>query len=172
MTRYKTEMLFPNGQSLFMGDGFVGSINKYRMNMTDDFGVLPFPKYNETQSKYYCLFNSAWGTVYAVPITNPDTERTGYILDVMGYYSTDTVNTAVIEKNVLVKATRDNESAEMLEIIFDSKFFELGQWGSTVYDTVCGQVRNGQNNYASEIEKIREKTISEFAPVKEFYKFG
>lgn len=168
----KSELLFPNGQALFMGDGFVGSINTYRQNMTDDFGVLPFPKYDETQEKYYCLFNTAWGTVYAIPITNTDTERTGYILDVMGYFSTDTINTAVIEKNVLTKATRDNESAEMLEIIFDSKFFELGQWGSTVYGAVCGQVNSGKNNFASELEKVREKTETEFAAVKEYYKFG
>jgi hypothetical protein len=155
-----------------MGDGLVGSINKYRQNMTDDFGVLPFPKYDDTQKKYYCLFNTAWGTTYAIPITNTDTERTGYILDVMGYFSTDTINTAVIEKNVLTKATRDDESAEMLKIIFDSKFFELGQWGSSVYGAVCGQVSTGKNTYASELEKVRTKTETEFAAVKEYYKFG
>lgn len=168
----KSGLLFPNGQVLLMGDGLVGNINDYRQSMTDDFGVVPFPKYDETQKKYYCMFNTAWGTNYAIPITNTDTERTGYILDVMGYYSTDTVYISVIEKNVLTKATRDNESAEMLEIIFDSKFFELGQWGSTVYGAVCGQVNTGKNNLASELEKVRTKTESEFAVVKEYYKFG
>lgn len=168
----KAGLLFPNGQVLFMGDGLVGSINNYRQNMTDDFGVLPFPKYDENQNKYFCMFNTAWGTTYAVPITNSDTERTGYILDVMGYFSEDTINTAVIERNVLTKATRDDESAEMLEIIFRSKFFELGQWGSTVYGAVCGQVNSGKNNYASEFEKARAKTETEFATVKEYYKFG
>jgi hypothetical protein len=82
------------------------------------------------------------------------------------------INTAVIEKNVLTKATRDDESAEMLKIIFDSKFFELGQWGSSVYGAVCGQVSTGKNTYASELEKVRTKTETEFAAVKEYYKFG
>lgn len=167
----KAELLFPNGQVLFMGDGLVGSINKYRQEMTDDFGVIPFPKYDESQQRYLNMFNTAWGTVYGIPVTNSETERTGYILDVMGYYSPDTINAAVIERNVLTKATRDDDSAEMLEIIFRSKFFELGQWGSTVYGSVCGNVNTGKDNFASEFEKARQKTETEFSAVKEYYKF-
>ncbi|MDD4774739.1 MAG: hypothetical protein PHZ09_14245 [Eubacteriales bacterium] len=168
----KAGALFPNGQVLFMGDGMVGSINNYRQTMTDDFGVIPFPKYDESQEKFLTMFNTAWGTVYGIPITNGDTERTGYILDVMGYYSTDTINTAVIERNVLTKATRDDDSAEMLEIIFRSKFFELGSWGTTIYGSVCGNVNTGKDNFALASEKARQKTESEFAAVREYYKFG
>lgn len=167
----KANVLFPNGKSLFMTGG-VGDICDYRQLMTDDFGVLPFPKYDESQASYYCQYNTAWGTAYAVGVTNTETERTGVILEVMGYYSPDTINTAVIEKSVLTKSTRDNESAEMLEIVFDSKFYELGQWGSSVYDTACIQVVNGKNTYASALEKVREKTEAEFAGVKDYYKFG
>lgn len=166
----KANALFPNGKSLFMTGG-VGDICDYRQLMTDDFGVLPFPKYDGAQASYYCQYNTAWGTAYAIPVTNNDTERTGNILEVMGYYSPDTINTAVIEKSVLTKATRDSESAEMLEIVFDCKFYELGQWGSSVYEMACGQVIAGKNTYASALEKNRTKTETEFAAVKDYYKF-
>ncbi len=167
----KANALFPDGKVLFMTGG-VGDITDYRQLMTDDFGVLPFPKYDGEQEEYYCQYNTAWGTAYAVPVTNTEPERTGNILEVMGYYSPDTINTAVIEKSVLTKSTRDDESAEMLQIVFDSKFYELGQWGASVYDMACTQVVNGKNTYASALEKVRAKTEAEFAAVKDYYIFG
>ena len=51
----------------------------------------------------------------------------------MGYYSPETVTKAVIEKSIIGKATRDEETGEMLELIFKSKVFDPGlvyEWGA------------------------------------------
>jgi len=165
------ENLFPEGRALFLMF-MVNSINRMRMSMEDDFGVLPMPKYDEAQDKYYNLYNTAWATAYALPTSCENPEQIGTILDVMGYYSEDTVYPAVIEKNVLAKGIRDEDSAEMLDLIFRNKAYDLGQWGSSVYGSLCDIATNGKNNYASKIASNIKKTEKEFGAVSEYYDFN
>ena len=162
--------IFYKGRSLFSIE-MVAAINSLRMDMEDDFGVLPIPKYDEAQESYYNLYNSAYATGYSIPITQEDPDVIGQILDVMGFYSEDTIYPAVIEKNVLVKGLRDEESAEMLDLIFHTKFYDLGQWGSSVYDTLCSMCTSGKNNYASRSKALIKRTQKEFGAISEYYSF-
>ncbi len=161
--------VFPSGHALFNGNGIVNSIAQYRVSMEDDFGILPHPKFDETQEEYYSLLNFVYGTAYSIPVTSKDPERTGWILDVMGYYSQDTLYPAVIEKNIKTKSMRDEESVAMLDIIFSSKIYELGGLGTTIYDRVCGLVRKDDNSYSSTLEKCEKTTQKEFADLSNVY---
>ena len=78
----------------------------------------------------------------------------------MGYYSQDTIYPAVIDKNVLIKGTRDEESAEMLELIFTTKFYDLGQWGSDVYGSICELIIKDKDNIASLLAKWKKRPRS------------
>ena len=167
----KGDTVFPEGRAMFYGE-MVGNITGFRESMEQDFGVVPDPMYDEEQENYYSSYNTVWGTSYAVPITNLELERTGWILDVMGWYSVDTIYPATIEKNILTKTVRDEESAEMLRIVFDSKFYELGQWGTNVYGTLCSMAISGNNNFASSMKSLEKINAKEFAAVKEYYDFG
>ena len=162
--------LFPQGQSLFYVD-MVSGIDAMRRKMEDDFGIVPIPKFDEAQTAYYSSYDTAHGTAYAIPTTQEEPDTVGYILDVMGFYSEDTIYPAVIEKNILVKGIRDEESAEMLDIIFHSKFYELGQWGSFVYDELMGMCKTGTNKYASKSATIQKRTQKEFASIADYYDF-
>ncbi len=162
--------LFPNGQSLFYVDQ-VGGIDSMRKKMEDDFGIVPIPKYDEAQENYYSVFDTAYGTAYAMPTTQEDPDTAGRILEVMGFYSQDTIYPAVIEKNILVKGIRDEESGKMLDIIFQNKFYELGQWGSFVYDEMMGMAERGVNNFASKSASIAKRTEKEFAAIADYYDF-
>lgn len=117
------DMIFPSGQAL-MGQALVGSIVSMRQTMEDDFGILPFPKWDENQKEYHSIASQHWASAVGVPKTCSDPEKAGYILDTLGYYSVDLITDAVIDKNVYVKSTRDEDSANMLNIIFDSKTFD------------------------------------------------
>jgi len=167
----ETENMFFGGQVLFK-TGQVNGIFNMRQTMEPDFGALPSPKYEETQDEYHTTYSSASGSGYAVPVTSIALDDIGIILETMGYYSTDTIYPAVIEKSVLTKSTRDEETAEMLKIIFDSKFYELGQWGTTVYSNMCAMVVNDEMSLASKLESLRDVTAAEFEAVKEYYDFN
>ena len=162
--------LFPNGQSLFYVD-MVGGIDAMRRKMEDNFGIIPIPKYDEEQENYYSVFDTAYGTAYAIPVTQEAPETIGRVLEVMGFYSQNTIYPAVIEKNILVKGIRDEESGKMLDLIFKNKFYELGQWGSYVYDEMMSMCSGGVNKFASKAASITKRTEKEFAAIAEYYNY-
>ena len=84
-------------------------------------------------------------------------------------YGTADADPAVIEKNIKTKSIRDEESVAMLDIIFSSKFYELGGLGTTIYDRVCGLVRKDDNSYSSTLEKCEKTTQKEFADLSNVY---
>ncbi len=163
--------MFTNGQVLLYS-GHVGDIDTFRTSMDYDFGIIPMPKFEAEQEKYYTMYSTAWATSYCVPVTNTELDKTGYILDVMGYFSHDTIYEAVIEKNVLVKAVRDNDSAEMLDLLFNNRFLELGTWGTAVYGQTVSMCGKGVNTFASMAQSAQNPTASEFVKIKEYYKYN
>ena len=167
----KADTVFPGGRALFFGE-MVRNITGFRESMEQDFGVLPYPKYTEEQPQYFASYNTAWGTSYGVPITNSELDRTGWILEVMGYCSMDTIYPATIEKNILTKTVRDEESSDMLRLLFEHKFYELGSWGTSVYGKMCEMAMSGKNNFASSIKSIVKINTKEFQEVKNYYDFG
>lgn len=167
----KADTVFPGGRALFFGE-MVNSITTFRETMDPDFGLIPYPKYTEEQAQYYSSYNTAWGTSYGFPVTNPDLNRSGQILEVMGYYSMDTIYPASIEKNILTKTVRDEESSDMLRLMFECKFYELGSWGTSVYGNLCGMASSGKNNFVSSLKSIVKINAKEFEAVKSYYDFG
>ncbi len=139
-------------------------------DMESDFGILPLPKYDEEQDEYYNTTSSSWCTFVTVPVTNPDLEMTGTVLDALGYYSQQLITPAFIEQTVLTKTMRDDDSAEMLELIFSTQSYDIANY----YD--WGQVRSmfsdlsakSNTNYASayaaiekQIQTALEKTVAQ-----------
>ena len=59
----------------------------------------------------------------------------------------------------------------MLNLIFDTKFYDLGFWGSEIYTEVCPMVRRYKNNFVSLIESMQKKTEQQYETVKEYYSF-
>ena len=161
--------MFDNGQIFVSMHEQVNQLFEMRQRTVDDFGIVPTPKYDESQEKYSSFFSTAAGSGYAVPITNTDLEATGLILDVMGYYSQDTITPAVIDRSVMGKGVRDTESEEMLKLIFTTKIFDLGMWGSDIYGAVLGFIHDAK--VASTLEKNAKKVPKQFEVIKEWYHY-
>jgi len=140
--------------------GFIGIFEEARalytdMNMTDvitlrtmeaDFGVIPWPKYDE--SSEYCTNVDAGTNLFIVPITAADPERTSVILEAMAKIGSHTVLPAYFEVTLQGKASRDNESAGMLDIIKSALIFDLGYYNSDLSGTFSNEFVNfiGTNN--------------------------
>ncbi|MGM9624829.1 MAG: hypothetical protein ACI3XM_03885 [Eubacteriales bacterium] len=162
--------LFPNGHAAFCEDS-IHAVNTLRFSMDEDFGILPYPKYDEAQESYHSPLSTASATAYSIPISNDHPEMSAWIMEVMGAYSTDTVRYAAMEKVLMGKSIRDSESEEMLDLIFRTKFYDLGFWGSDVYNAICNMVQNYKNNFASILESYQKKTTAQYEAVKEYYRF-
>lgn len=146
-----TKSQFENNQGLFYVAG-VGNVPALRA-MDTDFGILPFPKYDESQTKYYSRVVDGW--IYCVPNYTPDLERTSVIMESLAVESKNITVPAYFETALRTKYSRDNESQEMLDIIHANRTMDLGDtfYMTPVRDIYMNVLNAKKNNFASAVEK-------------------
>ena len=91
-----------------------------------EFGILPTPKYDEAQDDYYSYIHNK-SSYTAVPKINQDLEMTGIILEDMAYHSYKIVRPDFFDILLDGKVARDEESAEMLDIVYKNMYVCLLQ---------------------------------------------
>lgn len=94
--------------------------------MDSDFGVVPLPKYDEAQEDYYSVVNPFTVGLLGIPKNAEDLERVSIILEALAAESRYTLKPAYYEVVLQRKYTRDEESGEMLDIIFNSRVYDIG----------------------------------------------
>ncbi len=112
--------MFINGQGLF-SFGFVGDSGIYYRDTDVDYGIVPFPKYDEAQSDYRVFFGANSSNMFGVPITANDLERTAIIIEAMSAEGYKTLIPAYYEVALKAKYLRDESSVKMLDLITDSR---------------------------------------------------
>ncbi|MCL2772284.1 MAG: ABC transporter substrate-binding protein [Oscillospiraceae bacterium] len=120
---------FMANMSLFCGEVLAWA-RTFRQ-MTADFGLLPYPKYDANQSNYYTMMIDTV-PAFGIPVTAPDPERTGTFMDAFTGASSTTIIPAYYTVSLEGKFTRDEDSIEMLNIIRDGRTFDLAilyNWG-------------------------------------------
>ncbi len=151
---------FMEDKALFFSNQLLVALNL--RNMSADFGIIPQPKMDENQEDYYCTIADWWGTFAVVPITNTSLEMTGHVMDAMGYYGQELITPAYIETTVLDKALRDDDSAEMVNLILSNRVYDLAEfydWG-TIFTTFSQLATNTKAQFASQYAKIEKRVIS------------
>ncbi len=118
-----------NKQTLFANE-IVAFVREYR-GIEHEFGILPYPKYSADMPQYYSFIvtNSCAMTV---PKSCDDTYTTGIILEALAKYGKDIITPAYYEGQLKSRYSRDEESAAMLDIIFENRSYDLGvffDWG-------------------------------------------
>jgi len=160
---------FAEGNALIRSGSLETVPRDYRA-MEADFGILPFPKYNEAQENYITQ-GYQLGFVFSVPMTCTDTERDGIILEAMGAYSVDTVTEGFYEVCLQGKYIRDDESSAMLDIIFRDKVYDFGYFNNIGgFDTsIRGLESAGSTDPASTIASITTAMQTEIERQMEYY---
>ena len=116
--------MFANDQVLFY-NRYLNIVKKYR-NMKTDFGILPFPLYDSAQEEYYTTVHAYGNSFICVPSVVEDAEMTGIILQDIACESMYTVTPAYYDVQLEGKIIRDDESADMLEIILSTRLYDVG----------------------------------------------
>jgi hypothetical protein len=141
--------------------GKLQSLDQFR-DMENDYAVIPFPKFDETQNKYYSLIPTA-SQILFVPVTVTETEFVGRTLEALSYYSWKGVVPQYYEVSLKTKLARDASTREMLDIIRDGAILPFDYAYSTVLagspwpNQVISQCALGNFEYASAI-KANEKS--------------
>jgi hypothetical protein len=161
--------IFMNNRALFVAE-VMDCITRYKA-MDTDFGVLPFPKYEETQDVYISSVISD-ALVLSIPISCRNTEMVGLIVEAMAEKSHTTLLPAYYETTLQRKRARDEESLAMLDIIFGNRIYQLGMiynWGG-ITSSVCNELNKNSNGLASLYEKNEQKVNAAIEKTLEAYK--
>lgn len=112
--RHPYENMFFENRVMFIPQR-LGEIEKMR-SMDTDFGIIPYPKYDENQEKYFTSSHNSF-SMFGIPIDAKDSDMSGAILEALCAESYKTVVPAFYETALKSKYARDDESSEMLDII-------------------------------------------------------
>lgn len=143
-------------------------MNRCRLfrNLEADFGIIPMPKATAEQDSYY-MHMTSFANCVSVPISATDKVRTCDILENLTAIANQTTYRAYIEQSLKGKYLRDDESAEMLDIIFDSRRYDIGDifggfgasqtMGSiTSPDAVASFIKKQERRCTGAIKKLLE----------------
>lgn len=155
---------FSNGKSLFNITGF-GSSSDLR-EMRDDFGIIPLPKYDKEQERYFSRLCDGWINIALA--CSEDLERTSIILEALAVETKNIVIPAIYDKAIQNKYIRDEKSLEMLELIQENRSVDLGDtvWMDPVREIFVGPVRQKKTDFASNVAKNLGQVDKAFARLR------
>ena len=165
--------LFYDKRSIFMNANLGAPTSEKARNFEDDYGIIPYPKWNEDQTNYYTMADGSH-TVLAIPKTCHDTEFVGTIVEALSAETWKTVTPTLYEIALKTRYLRDDESKEIMDIIINGRVFDFGY----IYDNWKGysfvlqwMMRDGKSNFQSEYDRMYSSARTQYkVTVKAFDK--
>ena len=152
---------FEEGRVLFY-TRYINSVHSLR-ELELDFGILPSPKGDAEQAEY-CNTLHAYGNALMCIPDAADPEMSAAIMESLSYYGQKELLPAYYDITLVGKGIRDEESEEMLDIIFATRFFDVGTYYQigNLNTAVNNQLIQGKVTIASLLkssEKVIQKTL-------------
>ncbi len=154
-----TVPIFYGGRALFTA-AYVGEAAKMR-DIEFSIGIVPPPKYDEAQSSYHSLVEGGAQTLLPKTLSGDKYHSTSVILDAFSYYSYIESIPAYIDVVLMTKVARNEDSSEMLRLVFDSSYYDLGTgiW-STVKCAYAENVFLPKADVIASVTKTNEKLVN------------
>ena len=167
--------MFANDQALF----FLTVLNTFiRLRNQDvDFGILPYPKYNEDQSNYLSYVSGSSSNMVCVGalMGEEDRERNGALIEAAAYYSKKIVTPEYYDYTLKGKLIRDDESSPCLDLIIGNRIFDVGMYyliGKYTWD-MTEMMKAETNNIASKYQEDFNVAMQEIEKLNsDFLKAG
>jgi len=134
-----------------------------------NFGLLPLPKFDEKQEEYYCYLNAHNPSGTTIPVT-ANAEESAMILQALAYYSQEEVIPTFYDICLTNKYLRDNESSEMLDIIYgswNSDIADIYKFGNLTGKIMLAMTEGG--GLSSTLDSIRATAEAEIQKMVEAY---
>lgn len=123
---------FKNGNSIF---ALMYAVNGIILQSTDiDFAVVPPPKLNSAQKKYYTSIGTQYCT-YGIGTSSENWDRAAQTIQCLGYYAYQLTTPAIFEVTFKGKFAKDQYSIDTFDLMRNSLVYDPGK----AYDTfICG----------------------------------
>ena len=121
------KQIFANGKALFMPYSISVVSDSIIREADIHYGILPMPKADENQENYSSSSTVYWSSFMSIPISNDEKlEATVYCLEAMAYYGYEHCTEEYYERTLKYKRFEDDESMDMLDLIFRNRTYDLG----------------------------------------------
>lgn len=155
---------FIEGRELFYLGGLFNAASFRKMD--DEIGILPIPKGSSSQDRYYHTVSHGNASFMFLPINikSSELEKLGTFISGISELSRKIVTYEYREVQLKYRDARDSESEAMLDIIFNSRTFDLGaafNWGGILerYTRLDGAPASNFQGIKLKAETELKKTI-------------
>ena len=145
---------FANGQLLFMLNKFEAAEKETLRNMKSDYGIIPFPKYDEKQKEYGSHSHDNQ-MAFAIPITNENADMAAAVLEAMASYSYRDTHPTYLDFALKGKYMSDARARKMVDLInahvsFDPYWAYVSTLGGGFVFSFRSALRSNNSAFASE----------------------
>lgn len=158
--------IFINNRAAFIGAEL--KEGQVLRDMESEFGIIPYPKYNEEQPDYHSTVVRKASSI-AIPITQKIPEDSALLLDALSFESED-VEKLFIEVRIEQKGLRDEDSIEMLHIMLNTVGIDLGVGFyiiGNLWNSVLSAIPAGNTDITSMVETYRGSILAEIEKLAE-----
>ena len=137
-----TTDIFSNGRSLFLSGKF--SDAELFRDMRFNFGILPYPKYDENQENYITssrMTSSLFGI-----LKTADVKKSAAVLEALARENYVTVTPAYYEKALKIKYSRDDVSSQMFDLIKSHIIFDFGVIHGVYMNNIINSIQVEMSN--------------------------
>ena len=157
-TNIPSSDIFRDGRAMF-ADKSLGDAKGLR-DMTDEFGIVPFPKF-EKNDKYAALIGGG-SSLLIMPVTVEDYNKTGKIIEALCALGSRDVIPAFYDVSLKTKFARDYESEEMMDIIKENLVYDLGYLaGGALQSTGYDLAHKSNHDFSSYYAANESKALSD-----------
>ena len=129
---YEYRFDFADSRALFSPMILDYMISNDLRSMSDDYGILPYPKLNEAQSEYGTYLLTRTGMIMLpLDLADDKLDKVGYVIEALSAYSYKYLRPAIYEQSLTSKGVRDEQSLEMLDIILESRMYDFSCYTET-----------------------------------------
>lgn len=144
---------FAQGQTLFC-TGFLYTARNLT-DMTDGFGVLPFPKYNTDQESYRSIIHNIV-TIYAIPKDCTKTAQTSAAFEAMASMGKQQIVPYYYETVLKVRYIDDPDDAKLIDTIYNARMSDIGViFSSTAFEIPRNAVNSGYGSMPYYVDRFK-----------------
>jgi len=160
--------MFAADQGLFYS-GFLTDSYQFFRDMESDYGLLPFPKADESQKNYITTITGGTGLL-GIPLVLADAKKTGLVTEALAIESYNYVYPAIYETIFEDKLLRDEESKVMFDLLMSGLEIDFGRtFKQADYVDLFGNllVKKSRDlaSSAAKLEKAAEKHFQKIIDV-------
>lgn len=140
----------------------------YFRQMEDEFGILPVPLYSSSQDEYCSAMSAHTASVLMIPATPKADDDLGTVIQALAELSEEKLTPEYYEKQLKFRDFKDEESAEMLDIIFNNRHYDLGtvfgnSWNKVdeLYQPLDTNIKSRFEQQESTIKMLIESTVED-----------